>query len=50
MNIKWILQADHVLFRYTQKEVQQREPFYSGKTDDSCNLESEERQKSQTKC
>lgn len=34
------LQADRVLSRYTQKAVQQKEPFYSGKTDDSCNLES----------
>lgn len=40
MKIKWSLQADHVLSRYTQTEVQQREPFYSGKTDDSCNAES----------
>lgn len=38
--IKRNLQADHVLSRYTQKAVQQKEPFYSGKTDDSCNLES----------
>lgn len=40
MKIKWSLQADHVLSRYTQKKVQQRESFYSGKTDDSCNVES----------
>lgn len=40
MKIKWNLQADHVLSRYTQKAMRQREPFYSGKTDDSCNVES----------
>ncbi len=41
MKIKWNSQVDHVLSQHTQKAAQQKEPFYSGKTDDSCNVGSE---------
>lgn len=36
MEIKRNPQAAHVLSQYKQTEEQQREPFYSGKTVDSC--------------